>query len=377
MGDLIDKLRERAERAERERDTLRAEVERLRADRDAAEARGYRRGLEAAARECEAVRGAVTGHAPGDEYKRGHAEGAADCVDAVRALAPEAAPEQSAACPCEGDDEEPGPHLPSCPWADPDYVPPGDDGPHAEVRRFTPESVAAGLALLEPAEQPAERRVRVGSPEHVALWDAINAFAVASGGRADAINGARMDAVVRVEHALAALVTAAPEHPAEALTDEQIREWGREWSPEQSAERPIAVGERVRVVRCCNRECSCYGLRPGAEGALLSYDPDAHPDWRYVVAVDGARRVVAAVERVEPAREEPAHAGHSIGDEWRHEDGREARVTATSTGLCGCLTLSLRVPGDRGPAAGRGTQEALEREGWRRVRCAEEVGRDE
>lgn len=26
-------------------------------------------------------------------------------------------------CPCEGDTDEPGPHLAACPWADPDYDP--------------------------------------------------------------------------------------------------------------------------------------------------------------------------------------------------------------------------------------------------------------
>lgn len=42
----------------------------------------------------------------------------------------------------------------------------------------------------------------VGSAIHVKLWDAINAFVVASGGRADAGGGPRMDAVVAVERAI-------------------------------------------------------------------------------------------------------------------------------------------------------------------------------
>lgn len=43
---------------------------------------------------------------------------------------------------------------------------------------------------------------KVGSDHHVRLWDAINAFAVASGGSADAVNPARMAAVARIESLL-------------------------------------------------------------------------------------------------------------------------------------------------------------------------------
>lgn len=43
---------------------------------------------------------------------------------------------------------------------------------------------------------------KVGSDHHVRLWDAINAFAVASGGSADAVNPARMNAVARIESLL-------------------------------------------------------------------------------------------------------------------------------------------------------------------------------
>ena len=43
-----------------------------------------------------------------------------------------------------------------------------------------------------------------GCPEHVALWDAINAYSAACGGHPTRGGGARMDAVVRVEAALRA-----------------------------------------------------------------------------------------------------------------------------------------------------------------------------
>ena len=41
-----------------------------------------------------------------------------------------------------------------------------------------------------------------GCHEHVALWDAINAYSVACGGHPTRGGGARMDAVARVEKAL-------------------------------------------------------------------------------------------------------------------------------------------------------------------------------
>lgn len=53
----------------------------------------------------------------------------------------------------------------------------------------------------DPRPEPTHEQARVvGSPEHVALWDAINTFR-------DAANGiARMNAVVLVERSLAALL---------------------------------------------------------------------------------------------------------------------------------------------------------------------------
>lgn len=45
-----------------------------------------------------------------------------------------------------------------------------------------------------------------GCPEHVALWDAINRYAEALGGSRDRMTTARMDAVVNVERALAAVM---------------------------------------------------------------------------------------------------------------------------------------------------------------------------
>lgn len=47
-----------------------------------------------------------------------------------------------------------------------------------------------------------------GCPEHVALWDAINAYSAACGGHPTRGGGARMDAVVRVEAALRAALAA-------------------------------------------------------------------------------------------------------------------------------------------------------------------------
>lgn len=60
-------------------------------------------------------------------------------------------------------------------------------------------------------EQPApERRIHIGSPEHVELWDSIEDVVAASGGNRSAVNGKRMEAVVRVEAAVRALLNAQP-----------------------------------------------------------------------------------------------------------------------------------------------------------------------
>lgn len=216
------------ETAERENHALRAEARRLRADVAAAEERGRRAGLERAARECECTE-------PAGPHPVWYAARSA-CAHAIRALSPAAEPAEQkprwapgvdeyrytpdgkaepAACPCESDDDEPGPHLPSCPWADPAYEQPGDDGPHAPL----------------PGDEPA-------------------------------------------------------------------------------APRPIAVGERVRVVRCCAAHPGiCCAANVGSEGHLTAvHDTTAHP---YRVSLVGRIVVVAAVERVEaepaavPASEEP------------------------------------------------------------------------
>ena len=53
-------------------------------------------------------------------------------------------------CPCEGPAEDPGPHLATCPWSDPDYEPCGCE-----------ESVALRAALAG-AVKESERRMAEG-----------------------------------------------------------------------------------------------------------------------------------------------------------------------------------------------------------------------
>lgn len=85
----------------------------------------------------------------------------------------------------------------------------------------TPPSVPAGAEVVELVldeidrhrdavlrDSPTETDVFlrwVGSPLHVAIWEAINRYVVACGGSETRISGARMDAVVAVEQALDAL----------------------------------------------------------------------------------------------------------------------------------------------------------------------------
>lgn len=58
-------------------------------------------------------------------------------------------------CPCSTDVEEPGPHIPSCPYADPDYVPPG----FAEGALEVGASALAAMMLTsgEPADGGTDR----------------------------------------------------------------------------------------------------------------------------------------------------------------------------------------------------------------------------
>lgn len=59
-------------------------------------------------------------------------EGRCDwCVDTERREAERAA--RGEVCPCETDVEDPGPHIDSCPWSDPDYDDGYGDGPHAPL----------------------------------------------------------------------------------------------------------------------------------------------------------------------------------------------------------------------------------------------------
>lgn len=60
-------------------------------------------------------------------------------------------------------------------------------------------TVALGISV---GEHEDDRTSTVGTLAHVKLWDAINAFAVASGGRSDVTSGARMDAVAAIERAV-------------------------------------------------------------------------------------------------------------------------------------------------------------------------------
>ena len=63
-----------------------------------------------------------------------------------------------------------------------------------------------------------------GCPEHVALWDAINAYSAACGGHPTRGGGARMDAVVRVEAALRAALAATDGATGGANDAEAMRE---------------------------------------------------------------------------------------------------------------------------------------------------------
>lgn len=101
------------------------------------------------------------------------------------------------------------------------------------------ERVREALAAL-PATQPeqlvpdAEReRAIVGSLEHVALWDAINAVVEASGGDAGNTSNRRQIAVVAVEKALVALMRSAPApQPRPSLIDAINRAQGKvPWEP--------------------------------------------------------------------------------------------------------------------------------------------------
>lgn len=75
----------------------------------------------------------------------------------------------------------------------------------------------------------------------------------------------------------------------------------REAAPETPAERPIAVGDRVRVVRCCpegTEYCTPSVWYVGREGVIARREHTSRP---WVVRFDGWGDVcVAAVERVEP-----------------------------------------------------------------------------
>lgn len=87
-------------------------------------------------------------------------------------------------------------------------------------------------------QEAARMALKVGSPEHVALWDAINDLVVASGGR-NSVSTARMRAVAAVEAALRAALTEAQaekQPPSRELSDEEIlaqntrTDGRREWS---------------------------------------------------------------------------------------------------------------------------------------------------
>jgi len=74
-----------------------------------------------------------------------------------------------------------------------------------QAARALPLPPATGDATRVPATDDAVEEAMVpGCHEHVALWDAINAYSAACGGHPTRGGGARMDAVVRVEKALRA-----------------------------------------------------------------------------------------------------------------------------------------------------------------------------
>lgn len=154
---------------------------------------------------------------------------------------------------------------------------------------------------------------------------------------------------------------------------ERLRErLRREWDGQGAAVRPIAVGERVRVVRCCadgEEPSGCCVRRAGVVGELVEERPDREPRCRFTVrTAEGWVMDVAAVERVEPAREEPAHA---VGDVWEREDMRAAVEDVLSDGR-----LEFDAPiRELDRAYYCRTPEDMARLGWRRVRYAEEVAR--
>lgn len=67
------------------------------------------------------------------------------------------------------------------------------------------ENLAHPADLAQPSAWP-------GSPAHVEMWDAINEFCRASGGRTDATNIGRQAAVARVERAMAARASEIEDH---------------------------------------------------------------------------------------------------------------------------------------------------------------------
>lgn len=74
---------------------------------------------------------------------------------------------------------------------------------------------------------------------------------------------------------------------------------------EPAAPRPIAVGERVRVVQCC-KSPTC-GVYTGREGECIDVDATCRHGLPYLVRAGDSDIWVAAVERVEAAPEEPRH----------------------------------------------------------------------
>ena len=76
-------------------------------------------------------------------------------------------------------------------------------------KRCAEAGEAAINSILAAHPAPAPSGAHVGSPKHVALWDAVNALVTASGG-SSTTSVARQKAVTRVEEALAALLAPAP-----------------------------------------------------------------------------------------------------------------------------------------------------------------------
>jgi hypothetical protein len=160
-----------------------------------------------------------------------------------------------------------------------------------EVARMREEvaTLRARVAELEAAPQGGASSWRNQlSNESVEFWDAVNAFAVASGGRSDAVNTARMNAVRRINAAVNALLVGSHSAPPAPAVASHVRAE----RPACLVARAVALGVDVRVA-----EDRCGWLVGMLESADL--DEEILHD---VPAVDVPATLSRLLDEVEAAR---------------------------------------------------------------------------